>query len=395
MQIPFLLILVFNLVSSFNSTVVNRYPQVITSQDIQPLTHFTPRKIRIVILDGLSLNNLYSLSSEESLLNFNHLLKNGVRGRIAGFKPNFNLALLNSTLTGQPPANFRYRSDSRYKFSELPLEFDIFPRYIFFRYSSVLKFIVFYKKPGAAIRDDIDSRYKRYNLQTVRIIAPEYKPLYSQKKLSRNGLFIHHFSNILDKPDPKYEMVRKSFFVDDFLKSHIPEYKDSDIFYSVVRLEGLDTITKYFYQYSISPVFGNIADEQVAKYGWIINKYYEYYDAIIGNLISTTGENELLVLISFHEYEPLPVWRRILVNLFGRQDVYVYNSLGSKGTLLMYEKSALKRDYPLETVSIYDIFPTLIYYSGLQLSHDLQGEVIREIFTDEFILNNPIDIRTY
>ena len=87
MQIPFLLILFYNLVTSFNATVVDRYPQVITSQEVPPLSHFTPRKIRVVILDGLSLNFLYSLSSEETLLNFNYLLKNGVRGRIEGYKP--------------------------------------------------------------------------------------------------------------------------------------------------------------------------------------------------------------------------------------------------------------------------------------------------------------------
>jgi len=48
----------------------------------------------------------------------------------------------------------------------------------------------------------------------------------------------------------------------------------------------------------------------------------------------------------------------------------------------------------LKTISIYDIYPTLMYYTGFQLSRDLQGEVLREIFTDDFLLNNPIDINT-
>ena len=141
-------------------------------------------------------------------------------------------------------------------------------------------------------------------------------------------------------------------------------------------------------------MFGNIPEEDIKKYGWIIEKYYEYYDSIIGNLITTTGDNELLVILSFYEYESLPVWRRILVNLLSKKDIYVYKSLNSQGTILLYEKKALKKGYPLKTVSIFDIFPTLLYYSGFQLSKDLQGEVIREIFTDEFVLNNPIDIDT-
>jgi hypothetical protein len=126
----------------------------------------------------------------------------------------------------------------------------------------------------------------------------------------------------------------------------------------------------------------------------MVEKYYEYYDSIIGNLMSTTGENELLVILSFYEYEPLPVWRRILVHLFTKKDIYVYKSLHTRGTILLYEKNNLKQGYPLKTISIFDIYPTLIYYAGFQLSRDLQGEVLKEMFTDEFLLNNPIDINT-
>ena len=175
----------------------------------------------------------------------------------------------------------------------------------------------------------------------------------------------------------------------------IPDLKDSDVYYAVIRLPGLGVISKYFYQYYLPQIFGTLPDDtKIKKYGWLIEKYYEYYDSIVGNLMSTTGDNELLVILSFYEYEPLPVWRRILVHLFGQRDVYVYNSLNSRGTILLYEKKSLKRDYSLKTISIYDIYPTLVYYSGFQLSRDLPGEVLKEIFTDEFLLNNPIEINT-
>ena len=73
----------------------------------------------------------------------------------------------------------------------------------------------------------------------------------------------------------------------------------------------------------------------------------------------------------------------------GESFVYSPNSMG---TLLMYERGNIRKDYNLKIISINDIFPTLLYYSGYQLSMDLQGEVMREIFTDEFKLNNPIEI---
>jgi len=394
-QVPFFLILSFSMIMAFNSTVADRYPLFETAPDMSPRHQPVPRKIRIVIMDGLSLNFLYSLSADGSLMNINHLLKNGIHGRITTYRPNFYLALLNSALSGKPPSDFRYRSEDRCKFSDLPQEFDTFPRYVFFRYSSTLTPGDFFEKKQPQIQDRIARQYKRQHLRTVQIFNPVYKPVYNRKKLARNGLFIHLFSKILEEPDEKFELVRKSFFLDEFLKTHIPDFKTTDVYYSVNRLHGLDTITKYFYQYYMSTIFANIPRDQIDTYGWIFHKYYEYYDAVIGNLISSTGDNELLVLLSLYEYEPLPVWRRILVNLLGRQGIYVFKSLNSRGTILMFEKNALKKDYPLESVSVYDIYPTLIYYAGLQLSEELQGEVIRDIFTDEFILNNPIDIRTH
>ncbi|MCK4836596.1 MAG: alkaline phosphatase family protein [Candidatus Aminicenantes bacterium] len=393
-QLLFLLILVFNILSSFYSVVVDNFYMLKTEKEKPVTQKINPRKMRIVIMDGLSLNFLFSLSEEQKLLNFDYLIKNGVRSRISTFKPNFELGLLNSTLTGRVPSEYKFHSNYRFKISDLDYEFNIFPRYIFFRYSSRLGFTTFYKKSNPNIKDYIIKKYQQNNLQTMPLVGPQYAPPYSKKKLEHNSLFIHLFSDILETVSPKYEIVRKSFFLDDFIKNRIPDLKDTDIFYSITRLKGLDTISKYFYQYYLHQIFGNIYEKDINQYGWIIKKYYEYYDSIIGNLISSCGENELLVILSFFEYEPLPVWRRIIVNLFGQKDVYVYKSLKSQGTLLMYEKNALKKDYPLKTTTIFDIFPTLIYYSGFQLSKDLKGEVVREIFTDEFILNNPIDFQT-
>lgn len=354
----------------------------------------SPRKIRIVIMDGLSSNFILSLSSEQKLLNFKYLMNNGVRGSITTFKPNLNLSLMNSGLTGLKPSEFNLHSNNKFKFPDLEYEFNTFPRYIFFRYSSNFKFTLFYKTNNDRVIDNIKKYYETNNYKTAQLINPFYVPMYSKKSLYRNNLFIHLYSDIINKESPKYEILKKSFFFDDYLKNRIPELKNSKIFYSTVRMPGLGTISKYFYQYYMNYLFPNVPKKEIKKYKWIIEKYYEYYDSIIGNLISTTGENELLVILSFFEYEPLPVWRRILVNLFVHKDICVFKSLNSKGTIFLYEKSALKKDYPLKSISIFDIFPTLLYYSGFQLSKNLHGEVIKEMFTDEFLLNNPIDINT-
>ncbi len=393
-QIFFLILLSYNLLTSYTSTIYGGDEFFDVNAERQQRQEIEPRKMRIIIMDGLSLNFILSLSSEQKLLNFNHLISNGVHGKVSTFKPNMDLSLLNAALSGLKPAEFRWHSSYRFKISNLKHEFNIFPRYILFRNSANLNITAFYKRQNVEALDHINKYYRLNHFKTLQLIDPRYTPIYTERSLHYNPRFVPLFSDILKKNDRKYEIIRKSFFFDDYLKNRIPELKDADLHYFIIQMKGLGTISKYFYQYYHNRLFENIPEPEIKKYGWVIERYYEYCDSIIGNLISTTGENELLMIMSLFEYEPMPYWRRILVNLWGDKDLYVYKSLSSQGTIFLYEKNALKRDYPIKNISIFDIFPTLLYYSGFQLSKDLQGEVIREIFTEDFLLNNPIDIST-
>ena len=112
-QLLFLGLLAFNILSTYTSIV--EIHQQYQTLDTYRRENFTQqnitRKIRIVIMDGLSLDYLLSLSSEQKLPNFNLIVNQGVRGKITPFKPNLDLALLNSALTGLPPSQFPQHSN--------------------------------------------------------------------------------------------------------------------------------------------------------------------------------------------------------------------------------------------------------------------------------------------
>ncbi len=405
-QVIFLSLLLLQVLYSYIAVTTREYHQPLPlSRDREEKFspgkvpgEFTPRKIRVVIMEGLSLGLIQSISSEQKLLNFKEILNKGVNGRIKTFKPNLDLSMLHSALGGCKPSEFAPHSNDRFKFAGLDREFDIRPRYIFFRQNPYARSTSFFSRKEMVLMDNINRHYETNNRKAVRFINFPYIDRYSERALRKNNRFVPLFSDLLkskDEKDEKFEILKKAFFLDDYIKNLVPDLKVSDIYYAVIRFPGLGVVSKYFYQYYLPQVFGTLHDEsKIKRYGWLIEKYYEYYDSIVGNLMSATGDNELLVILSFYEYEPLPLWRRILLRLFGQRDVYVYKSLNSEGTILLYEKKAFKQDYSLKTISIYDIYPTLLYYAGFQLSRDLQGEVRKEIFSDEFILNNPIDIDT-
>ena len=393
-QAVFLALLSYQILAVFTGIISLSTSSVHPPDRQHLLQEVTPRRIRVVIADGIPISYLLSQSSEQKLLNFNFLIRNGVRARIKSFKPNFSHSQLNTLFSGLPPAHFHNHSQIKFKVGELKREFDLFPRFVLFRYSSALHVSSFYRRFAQPVKDFIRQYYEANHFPTFSLVYPDYTPVYSKRSLEFNRRFKPLFADLLNQDDPRYEVVKRSFFFDDYLKDRIPELKEQSLYYASCRLFGLANVIRYFSQYMGNPIFETIPQSEVKKYSWIVDKYFEYYDSIVGNLISTTGDDELLVIVSLFEYEPLPVWRRVLLTLFGKKDVYVYKSLESRGTIFLYEKNALKKGYPVNSISIYDLFPTLLYYSGFQLNRDLQGEVIREIFTEDFLLNNPIDIRT-
>lgn len=354
----------------------------------------SPRKVRLVIMDALSLNDILTMSSEQRLLNFNLLMENGVRARMSTFRPNLDAAMIDTLLSGREPALFDTHSNIRFQFRSLPLEFDKFPRYLLFRKQEVANTVSFYKDEAHASHDLLQKLYSRAGYRTSRLIQARPLPRFTPGALARNSIFVQYFSPALQSDHEKFDLLKKSFFLDESRRRRIPELKGTGLFYSVSLLDGLSKVKNGFFHYHRPQPFSSVEEDDIERFGWVIDRYYDYYDTILGNLIATTGENELLVIVSLHEPEPLPVWRRMIIAHLERRDIFVYKSLRSMGTVFFYEKKALRRNAFLDVVSIYDIFPTLAYYAGFPLTRDFRGLVIKEIFSDDFLAENPIYFKT-
>ena len=393
-QVLFMLLMCFDVWAGYtmfmqkNSTLTSTFKY--TAPVINP-----PRQINLVIMEGLSMNYLLSVSQEQKLLNFNWIKENGVMGRLKTFSPNPELSFFNTLLTGESPADFAMHSDFKFQFHDALLEFDIFPRYIFFRNSAKLKVTNFYKKVSGGHLNRLKDFYQVNGFKAFTMINPSVWPMYAENNLKKNNNFVQFFSTSLAKKDPKLTILKKTFYYDDFIRNQIPELKNSNYRYSLVLLPGLENVTSYFYHYARPENFGNLIDPgNREKYGWILDKYYEYYDAVLGKIIGSMGDNELLMVLSFYEIEPMPVWRRILVNYVGRRDIFVYKSMNKLGTFLLYEKSALKKGLFQDSISLSDVFPTLLYYAGFPLYKGLKGDVVKDIFNDVFLAENPVYFAT-
>lgn len=134
--------------------------------------------------------------------------------------------------------------------------------------------------------------------------------------------------------------------------------------------EGTDTVGHRFAHY-LPPAMQGITDEEVAKYGHAMPRFYEWADELLGELMAAVDEDTVVMLISDHgfftgearpESDPsdfaagAPQWHR----LYG---VIVGDGPGIEGG-------------EVEGATIFDIAPTLLATLGLPVPEDMRGEVL-------------------
>ncbi len=394
-----LLILVFfvNILISYvrtQSVISSRESQVGEPLPAAPLPEKV-RKIRMVLMDGLSHRVVLSLLNRtDTLRNFQLLINNGVHGQVTTFKPNTDLLLTSALLSGLHPSRIPQQDDSCFKIRDIEREFTLFPRFIFFRYTAYFELTAFYVTPRPVVVDRLQENFERQGLPTFQLLYPQDYPVYSALAIRQNNLFLQNFSYALTRKTPNFKLLKRTFFYDEYLRSLLPDLGSSELSYAVIRMPGLAHISRSFFPY-FKPQLSDSVPQMptTSSYAPILESYYHYYDSIIGNLISTTRDDEMLVIFGGYELEQMPQWRSILYFLLGGQrGISMYKPLHSKAVIYLYENKALKRDYPLSDVPILDIYPTLLYYAGFRLPKNLQGEVLRGIFTDEFLSQHPIGI---
>lgn len=74
---------------------------------------------------------------------------------------------------------------------------------------------------------------------------------------------------------------------------------------------------------------------------------------------------------------------------------FIVDSFGNSGThrlhgVFIARSQNLKKKYRFETANILDAAPTILHLAGIHIPSDMDGRVLAEIFTEEFMSRNPV-----
>jgi hypothetical protein len=347
------------------------------------------KKVIILGLEGLSLDFIVPLISERKLPNFSWLSERGSWGRLENFSPNEPVVLNNSFNTGKYPAKHRQISDFNYQILNIKEKIEVVPRFILFKQLTRIGLLKLTPKaPSLQIKDIWKILEENHSTFLKKELALKEEPKETNPKAEKT--FSLFFKDLQADPNSVFALVRKAFFRDSETEEKAFQEKNQaqPQFYYLL-LDGLNVAETYFYKFSFPYFFGNIAQEQITKYGPVIEKYYEFYDQILGKYLASLKEDELLIVYSPHGIEILPLWKRFVEWILGNSAVSAYHEHAPDGVVFFYGKG-VSRGKTLEGMRLIDIIPTLLYYLGLPVGKDMDGVVQSQIFVKEFTEENPV-----
>jgi predicted AlkP superfamily phosphohydrolase/phosphomutase len=154
---------------------------------------------------------------------------------------------------------------------------------------------------------------------------------------------------------------------------------------SIVYLRGVDTASHKFWSAAHPGEVGfPVSQTENRVFGRTVERYYEYADEMLGDLIEEFGDGTIVVC-SDHGFEgPKP----------GVPPGGI-NDHGPIGILVM-SGEAFKSGVRIPEQNVVDITPTLLALLGMPIGEDMDGSVIEEAFAPGYLSDYPVSrISTY
>jgi hypothetical protein len=164
--------------------------------------------------------------------------------------------------------------------------------------------------------------------------------------------------------------------------------------FTAVRFPGLDAVGHYFFRYANPSAFGDVSEQERRRYGRVLEEYYGFADAIVGDALESLGPGDLLLVMSTFGMEPLTPGKRLLEQLVGNPRISGTHERAPDGFLLAFG-SAVAPGRPTRA-SLVDLAPTILYYFGLPVARDMSGYARTDLFQQAFTASRPVSyIPTY
>jgi hypothetical protein len=399
------------------AATVSAAPGLATRAAIDP-EPVSRARVVLLCLDGASLDVISPAVAAGRLPNFGRLLDGGASMHLATTRPTQPEPVWASVMTGVWPARHGVRGTAKYRPFNGDVAVDVLPDYLFSQALIRLGLLIEQPYSPASLESlPLWQIAARYGVPTGLIGLPLTHPADS-----RVGFIVSdHFHRRTDSAAvldarPAVSPAR----VDDVARlvlaaeqgqpaaesgvrlDLLPRTGESgsvqadrlhhllarqlgsaeDVRLLAVRYAGLDAVGHYYLRYASPDAYGDVSEDEQRQFGRVLDDYYAYVDVLVGDALSSLGENDLLIVVSGFGMEPLTFGKRLLERVIGDPRFSGTHERGPDGFLLAYGPPVAPARQARGAVV--DVAPTLLYFLGLPVARDMDGFVRTDLFTRAF-----------
>ncbi len=157
-----------------------------------------------------------------------------------------------------------------------------------------------------------------------------------------------------------------------------------------IYYEGTDAITHLFGDFQ-EPRLPWVSDADFAAYHDVVDEYWKWQDALVGELLAKRGPQTTVIVISDHGFR-IGDERR-------KEDEFNIETADADhmpdGIIIMNGPD-IEPGARIMGGDIYDVAPTTLYLMDLAVGNDMKGHVLRDAFTRESLQAKPVrTVSTY
>jgi len=169
--------------------------------------------------------------------------------------------------------------------------------------------------------------------------------------------------------------------------------KKRPVDFTAVYFQGIDFLGHVFWKYTFPEEFSETVNPtEIEMLGKAIPAYYEYIDECLGRLLEVLPDSANIIILSDHGFRQWPTENRAPEH---SQYWYLTGNHELESILILHGPD-IKKGHRIDDCNVLDITPTILYLFGLPIGEDMDGQVLTEAISKDFIDTNPyLTIPTY
>jgi Type I phosphodiesterase / nucleotide pyrophosphatase len=395
-----------------------RPPPNVTSRSSLDPESASGARVVVLCLDGASLDVISPAVAAGRLPNFGRLLDRGASMHLATTRPTQPEPVWASVMTGMWPSHHGVRGTARYRPFNGDVAVDVLPDYLFSQALIRLGLLIEEPYSSASFESlplwQIAGRYgvpagfiglplthpaespagfivsDRFHRRGDRAAVLDARPAISPARIDAVArAVLAAAQGPTESENPVFDLLPQtgesgSSVEADRLHHLLATQLGSaeQVRLLAVRYAGLDAVGHYYLRYANPNAFGDVSEEERRQFGRVLDDYYAYVDALVGDALSSLGENDLLIVVSGFGMEPLTFGKRLLERVIGDPRFTGTHERAPDGFLLAY--GAAVAPARQARGAVVDVAPTLLYFLGLPVARDMDGFVRTDLFTRAF-----------